>query len=97
MTWYYYGVEMSGEREIRNLKILKNNPKLLKKDTALVKFTNLSTIVLLGVLFFGVTALTIWGLTWVFQDGFNIWAILFNPAFIVFAIVFLGISAGRTR
>ena len=97
MTWFYFGREISGAQEIRNLKTLQNNPKVRKKYLNLGNAINLGTIVVLGSFALGVLILTIWGLSWVFQDGFNIWAILFNPAWIVFSIIFLGLSAGRTR
>lgn len=97
MTWFYYGRETSGAQEIRNLELLKNNPKERERYVNLGKAINIGTIVILGSFILGVVILTIWGLSWVFQDGFNIWAILFNPVFIVFSIVFLGLSAGRTR
>lgn len=96
MTWYY-GREISGDREIRNLKTLKNNPKVRKEYMNLTKFINLSTYVLIGAFIIGVVLLTVWLLGWMFKDGFNIYAILFNPFFIVFAIIWLGHAAGRTR
>lgn len=98
MSWYYYGREISGAHEIHNLKTLKNNPKERERYIRLGNAINIGTIVLLGSFALGVVILTIWGLTWAFQDtGFNLWAILFNPVFIVFMIIFLGLSAGRTR
>jgi hypothetical protein len=97
MTWFYFGREISGAQEIRNLKTLKNNPKERAKYINLGKAINIGTVVILGTFILGVVILTIWGLSWVFQDGFNLWAILFNPVWIVFSIIFLGISAGRPR
>ena len=97
MSWFYYGREISGAQEIRNLKTLRNNPKERKRYIRMGNAINTMTTVILGTFFLGVAILSIWGLTWVFQDGFNIWAILLNPLFIVFMIVFLGLSAGRTR
>lgn len=97
MTWFYYGREISGAQEIRNLKTLQNNPKVRKKYINLGNAINIGTFVILGTFILGVIILTIWGLSIAFQDGFNIWAILFNPVFIIFSMIFLGLSAGRTR
>lgn len=97
MTQFYYGREISGAQEIRNLETLRNNPKERKRYIRLGNAINISTIILLGTFILGVVMLTIWGLSWAFQDGFNIWAIILNPVFIVFMIVFLGLSAGRSR
>lgn len=97
MTQFYYGREISGAQEIRNLETLRNNPKERKRYIRLGNAINISTIILLGTFILGVAILTIWGLSWVFQNGFNIWAIILNPVFIVFMIVFLGLSAGRSR
>lgn len=98
MTQYYYGREISGDREIKNLKTLSNNPKERKRYIRLGNAINIGTFILLGTVFFGIISLTIWGLIKMFESGgFNIWAIIFNPVFIVFAIVYLGIYAGRTR
>jgi len=97
MTQFYYGREISGAQEIRNLETLRNNPKERKRYIRLGNAINISTIILLGTFVLGVGMLTIWGLSWVFQNGFNIWAIILNPVFVVFMIVFLGLSAGKTR
>ena len=97
MARFYYGREISGAQEIQNLKTLRNNPEVRKKYMNLGKAINIGTDILLGTFVIGVVILTIWGLTWVFQDGFNLWAIILNPVFIVFMIVFLSVSAGRTR
>lgn len=97
MTWYYYGRETSGAGEIRNLKTLRNNPKERERYMRIGNAINLGTAILFGTFLLGVGLLTIWGFTQMFQDGFNIWAVVLNPVFIVFAIVFLGLSAGRTR
>lgn len=96
MTQFYYGREISGAQEIRNLETLRNNPKERKRYIRLGNAINISTIILLGTFILGVVILTIWGLSWAFQDGFNLWAIILNPVFIVFMIVFLGLSAGRS-
>lgn len=95
MSQYYYGRETSGEGEIRALNTLRNNPTLRKKYIKLGNAINIGTIILLGTFLLGVVALTIWMITWTFQDGFNIWAIVLNPVFIIFAIVFLGVNAGK--
>ena len=97
MTWFYYGREISGAQEIHNLKTLRNNPKERKRYIKLGQAINIGTIILLGTFILGVVLLTIWGLSWAFKDGFNIWAIVLNPVFIVFAIVFLGVTAGNSR
>lgn len=98
MSRYYYGREISGDREIKNLKTLSNNPKERERYMRLGNAINIGTTILLGTFFLGVAIMTIWGLVKMFESGgFNIYAIIFNPAFIVFMIVFLGLSAGRTR
>lgn len=97
MSWYYYGREISGDREIKNLKTLSNNPKERKRYIRLGNAINIGTIILLGTFILGVVIMTVWGLSWAFQDGFNIYAIIFNPVFIIFMIIWLGLSAGRTR
>ena len=97
MSWFYYGREISGAQEIQNLKTLRNNPKERERYMRLGKAINLGSAIIFGVFLVGVILLTVWGLSWAFQDGFNIWAIVLNPVFIVFAIVFLGLSAHRTR
>ena len=97
MSWFYYGREISGAQEIQNLKTLRNNPKERERYMRLGNAINLGSAIIFGVFLVGVILLTVWGLSWAFQDGFNIWAIVLNPVFIVFAIVFLGLSAGRTR
>lgn len=97
MSWFYYGREISGAQEIQNLKTLRNNPKERERYMRLGNAINIGSAIIFGVFLVGVVLLTIWGLSWAFQDGFNIWAIVLNPAFLVFAIVFLGLSAGRTR
>lgn len=97
MAWYYYGRETSGAGEIKALETLKNNPKERAKYIRLGNAINIATAVVLGTFALAVLIFTIWGLSWAFKDGFNLWAIVFNPVFIVFAIIFLGISAGRPR
>lgn len=98
MTWFYYGREISGAQEINNLKTLRNNPKERKRYIRLGNAINISTIILLGTFFLCVGIFTIWGLVKMFESGgFNIYAIIFNPVFIVFMIIWLGLSAGRTR
>lgn len=98
MNRYYYGREISGDREIKNLKTLSNNPKERKRYTRLGNAINISTILLLGTFILGVVIMAVWGLIKMFESGgFNIYAIIFNPVFIVFAMVFLGLSAGRAR
>lgn len=98
MTQYYYGREISGDREIKNLKTLSNNPKERKRYIRLGNAINISTILLLGTFILGIVIMAVWGLVKMFESGgFNIYAIIFNPVFIVFMIIFLGLSAGRTR
>ena len=97
MSWFYYGREISGAQEIRNLKTLRNNPKIREKYLKLGNAINIGTTILFGTFVVGVLILTGWLLSWAFQDGFNLWAILLNPITIIFMIVFLGTTAGRSR
>lgn len=94
---YYYGRETSGDRDIKNIKLLRDNPKVRKKCENTIKFINRSTYVIMGAFIFGVLAFSIWFLCWLFRDGFNLYSILFNPFFLVFAVVWLGFTAGSSR
>lgn len=96
MVWYY-GRETSVDREIKNLELLRDNPEVRKQYINLTKFINFSTYIVMGAFIIGVLTLTIWLLSWMFKDGFNIYAILFNPLFIIFAVIWLGCDAGRAR